>query len=70
MCSCDGRDTYSLTKAMAEKQVLEFGHSSKKVATIAIRPHGIFGPRDVHFFPTLMENARKNKTKFQIGDGR
>ena len=60
------RDVYSLTKAMAEQLVLKHRGGMK---TVAIRPHGIFGPGDTHFFPTLEKNAIKGKTKFQIGDG-
>lgn len=61
------RDEYSLTKAIAEEAVLQHKGSMR---TVAIRPHGIFGPRDLHFFPTLAENAKRGKTKFQIGDGK
>ena len=35
--------------------------------TVAIRPHGIFGPRDPHTVPTVIRMAKAGKTKFIIG---
>ena len=35
--------------------------------TVAIRPHGIFGPRDPHLVPTTVDLARRGKFKFIIG---
>ena len=35
--------------------------------TVAIRPHGIFGPRDPHLVPTTIRMAAAGKTKFIIG---
>ena len=35
--------------------------------TVAIRPHGIFGPRDPHMLPTIARMAQAGKTKFIIG---
>ena len=40
-----------------------------RLLTVAIRPHGIFGPRDTTMVPTLADAARKGKMKFIIGDG-
>lgn len=35
--------------------------------TVAIRPHGIFGPRDPQLVPILVDTARRGKMKFIIG---
>lgn len=35
--------------------------------TVAIRPHGIFGPRDLSMVATAVDMARKGKTKYIIG---
>jgi hypothetical protein len=35
--------------------------------TVAIRPHGIFGPRDPHMLPTAVGLARQGRFKFIIG---
>lgn len=37
------------------------------VATVAIRPHGIFGPRDPQAIPIMVETARAGKMKYIIG---
>ena len=41
--------------------------NSDALRTVAIRPHGIFGPRDPHMLPTTVRMARAGKTKFIIG---
>ncbi|GFN83796.1 sterol-4-alpha-carboxylate 3-dehydrogenase [Plakobranchus ocellatus] len=38
--------------------------------TVAIRPHGIFGPKDLQLVPITAEMARAGKTKYIIGDGK
>lgn len=35
--------------------------------TVAIRPHGIFGPRDPQCIPTMVQTGRAGKMKFIIG---
>ena len=40
---------------------------SEEFHTVAIRPHGIFGPRDPQLVPILVETAKAGKTKFMIG---
>ena len=35
--------------------------------TVAIRPHGIFGPYDRQNIPVILEAAKKGKMKFIIG---
>ena len=41
--------------------------NSDTLRTVAVRPHGIFGPRDPHMLPTTVRMARAGKTKFMIG---
>lgn len=61
------RDEYSRTKTEAEKLILQAG-ANGGLATVSIRPHGIFGPYDGQLVPTLVEMAQKKKTRFAIGD--
>lgn len=66
-------DAYTETKIDQEKVVLEAnmdtGVEETSFFTIAIRPHGIYGPRDPHVVPTLTDMAKLGKTKYIIGDG-
>ena len=47
---------YPQTKAMAEQLVLEA--NSNKLATVALRPHLIWGPEDNHLVPRILERGR------------
>jgi nucleoside-diphosphate-sugar epimerase len=47
---------YPKTKALAEKLVLEANGSD--LATVALRPHFIWGPEDNHLIPRLLARAR------------
>ena len=58
-------DYYTETKILQEKVVLEA--NSDDFYTVAIRPHGIFGPRDPHLVPTTIRTAQAGKMKFMIG---
>lgn len=49
------------------KLVLEACDKQKGFLTVAIRPHGIFGPRDPQLVPILVDTARRGKMKFIIG---
>eukprot|EP01104_Vermistella_antarctica_P011758 TRINITY_DN331_c1_g3_i1.p1 TRINITY_DN331_c1_g3~~TRINITY_DN331_c1_g3_i1.p1 ORF type:complete len:353 (-),score=62.54 TRINITY_DN331_c1_g3_i1:358-1416(-) len=60
-------DPYNETKELAECAVLDA--NSNKLRTVALRPSGIFGPRDVQAWAGMIEAAKKNKTSFMIGDG-
>jgi len=60
-------DFYTESKIMQEKAVLSA--NCDNFYTVAIRPHGIFGPRDPHMLPTIVRMARAGKTKFIIGNG-
>jgi 2-alkyl-3-oxoalkanoate reductase len=58
---------YPRTKALAEEMVLKANDTN--LATVAIRPHLIWGPGDPHLVPRLLEKAHKNKL-VQVGDGK
>ncbi|XP_056142792.1 sterol-4-alpha-carboxylate 3-dehydrogenase, decarboxylating isoform X1 [Lampris incognitus] len=62
-------DYYTETKIEQEKLVLGACDMQKGFLTVAIRPHGIFGPRDPQLVPILVDTARRGKMKFIIGDG-
>jgi nucleoside-diphosphate-sugar epimerase len=53
---------YPATKAEAERMVLQ-AHSAD-LATVALRPHLIWGPGDRHLLPRLLERARRGKLRF------
>jgi 2-alkyl-3-oxoalkanoate reductase len=57
---------YPLTKALAEKMVLQA--NGNHLSTVAIRPHLIWGPGDPHLVPRLLDKAQKNKI-VQVGNG-
>uniref|UniRef100_H2ZX98 Sterol-4-alpha-carboxylate 3-dehydrogenase, decarboxylating n=1 Tax=Latimeria chalumnae TaxID=7897 RepID=H2ZX98_LATCH len=63
-------DYYTETKILQEKEVLSSNNPDVNFLTVAIRPHGIFGPRDPQLVPILVQTARAGKMKFMIGDGR
>ncbi|XP_071425291.1 sterol-4-alpha-carboxylate 3-dehydrogenase, decarboxylating isoform X1 [Pithys albifrons albifrons] len=63
-------DYYTETKILQEKEVLAANDPENNFLTAAIRPHGIFGPRDPQLVPTLIQAARSGKMKFIIGDGK
>ena len=57
---------YPRTKAAAEQLVL--AAADQTLATVAIRPHLIWGPGDNHLIPRLIERARQGRLR-QVGDG-
>ena len=57
---------YPHTKAIAEQEVL--AANSESFRTCALRPHLIWGPRDQHLIPRLLDRARKGKLRI-VGDG-
>lgn len=59
---------YPHTKAIAEQEVLQ-ANGSAGFATCALRPHLIWGPRDRHLIPRLLERARSGQLR-QVGDGK
>jgi nucleoside-diphosphate-sugar epimerase len=58
---------YPHTKAISEKMVLE-ANGQHHLLTCALRPHLIWGPRDQHLIPRLLDRARKGRLR-QVGDG-
>ncbi|RDD42492.1 Sterol-4-alpha-carboxylate 3-dehydrogenase, decarboxylating [Trichoplax sp. H2] len=68
-------DYYTETKILQEKEVRKACQEKPDsdgniLLTVAIRPHGIFGPGDPHMLPTLVEMAKQGKSKFIIGNGK
>ncbi|MFH1109154.1 MAG: NAD-dependent epimerase/dehydratase family protein [Planctomycetota bacterium] len=58
---------YPETKAAAERMIL--AANSASLATVALRPHLIFGPGDPHLIPQVIARARTGRLR-QVGDGR
>lgn len=57
---------YSRSKALAEQAVL--AANGNVLRTCALRPHLIWGPRDNHLIPRLIERARRRRV-VRVGDG-
>ena len=57
---------YAASKREAEKYVLEH-NGEGQVATVALRPHVVFGPGDNRFLPALLKHAKGGRLKFQVG---
>lgn len=60
------RAYYSLTKLAAEQEVV--AANNEDLRTCALRPHLIWGPRDSHLIPRLIERARSGRLR-RVGDG-
>jgi nucleoside-diphosphate-sugar epimerase len=58
---------YAHTKALAEQAVLA-AHDDQALRTCALRPHLIWGPRDNHLIPRLLERARLGQLRI-VGNG-
>lgn len=58
---------YGETKAAAEKLVLQ-AHGVDGLATVALRPHLIWGPGDPHLLPRLVRAADAGRLR-RVGDG-
>lgn len=58
---------YPHSKALAEQEVLT-ANGQNGLATCALRPHLIWGPRDRQLVPRVIERARQNKL-MRVGDG-
>jgi 2-alkyl-3-oxoalkanoate reductase len=58
---------YAATKAQAEERVL--AANGPGLATVALRPHAVFGPGDRLLLPRLVARARAG-TLIRVGDGR
>lgn len=59
---------YPHTKALAEQYVLA-SHGQDGLLTCALRPHLIWGPRDQHLIPRLLDRARRGRL-VRVGDGK
>src|SRR5262245_23658243 len=57
---------YPHSKALAEQLVL--AANTSELVTCALRPHLVWGPRDQHLIPRLIERAKSGQLR-QIGDG-
>lgn len=57
---------YPETKALGEQAVISANGSD--LLTTSLRPHLIFGPRDNHLLPSLIERAKRGRVP-QVGDG-
>lgn len=57
---------YSRSKALAEQAVL--AANDHELRTCALRPHLIWGPRDAHLIPRLIDRARRGRLR-RVGDG-
>lgn len=58
---------YPHSKALAERAVLA-ANGTAGLATTALRPHLIWGPRDNHLIPRLIERARTGRLR-RVGTG-
>ncbi len=57
---------YPATKAVAEQRVL--AANGPDLATVALRPHLIWGPRDNHLVPRLLQRQRAGRLRL-VGSG-
>jgi nucleoside-diphosphate-sugar epimerase len=58
---------YPRSKALAEQAVFE-ANGKQGLLTCSLRPHLIWGPRDQHLIPRLLDRASKGQLR-QVGDG-
>jgi nucleoside-diphosphate-sugar epimerase len=58
---------YAHTKALAERMVLA-ANGLGPLLSCALRPHLVWGPRDRHLIPSLLERARTGRLR-RVGDG-
>jgi nucleoside-diphosphate-sugar epimerase len=57
---------YPHSKALAERAVLAGNRNG--LSTVSLRPHLIWGPRDNHLIPRLIERAKSGRLR-RVGDG-
>ncbi|KAN0055261.1 hypothetical protein ACTA71_008366 [Dictyostelium dimigraforme] len=60
-------DPYNKTKELGERAILKA--KSANLLVCALRPAGIFGPREVQGWPQFLKAAKEGKNKFMFGDG-
>jgi len=56
---------YAESKIAAEQDVL--AASDDALATVALRPHVIFGPHDGRFLPAILERANAGRLRYGVG---
>lgn len=56
---------YAESKIAAERDVL--AANDARLATVALRPHVIFGPHDGRFLPAILERAKAGKLRYGVG---
>ncbi|HUG44762.1 MAG TPA: NAD-dependent epimerase/dehydratase family protein [Acidobacteriota bacterium] len=59
--------SYPETKAQAERLIL--AAADRRLGTVSLRPHLIWGPGDRHLLPKILERARSGRLR-QVGPGR
>lgn len=59
---------YPRSKSIAEREVLD-ANGTDGLLTCALRPHLIWGPRDRHLIPRLLDRARSGRLR-RVGDGK
>lgn len=59
---------YADSKIEAEKEVLA-ANGEGGVATVALRPHVVFGPGDSRFLPAVIKHSKSGRLKYQVGRG-
>lgn len=59
---------YPWSKAQAEQHILS-AHHADGLRTLSLRPHLIWGPRDNHLIPRLLQAARTGRLR-RVGTGR
>ncbi len=57
---------YPATKALAEQEVL--AANDARMATVALRPHLVWGPGDNHLLPRILSKARSGQLR-RVGNG-
>jgi nucleoside-diphosphate-sugar epimerase len=55
---------------MEAEKMVRSANGKGGVATVALRPSGIFGEGDPLLVPILVEKAKEGKMKYIIGDGK
>lgn len=58
---------YPHSKAIAERAVIE-ANGKQGLSTCSLRPHLIWGPRDNHLIPRLIQRAKSGRLR-RVGDG-
>ncbi|KAI9698345.1 MAG: erg26, C-3 sterol dehydrogenase [Bogoriella megaspora] len=58
---------YTTTKALAESHVLSSNRTPSNFYACALRPAGLFGPRDVQLLPPMLAVLKSGRTNFQLG---